>query len=251
MAGDWIKMRIGIGDDPDVIAIAARLDCDEDAVVGKLLRFWGWVSSHTLDGHARSVTDVWIDRYIGVTGFAGALQSVGWLEIGDDGIQIPGFERYLSEGAKTRALATNRQAKRRKQTSRKCHGASVIKPLPEKRREEKEKNTKEKAAIAIPATLDTKRFRGAWSEWLTYRRGRKLTVAKQTLDKQLAKLADMGETDAIASIEASITNGWQGLFGGKESRNGKPSVGVGGQVRQRDWTGVGLRRSSGGDGAGT
>ena len=38
MAGDWIKMRIDIADDPAVIGIASALDITEDEVVGKLHR---------------------------------------------------------------------------------------------------------------------------------------------------------------------------------------------------------------------
>ena len=33
MAGDWIKMRVDLGDDPAVIQIAASLDISEDEVV--------------------------------------------------------------------------------------------------------------------------------------------------------------------------------------------------------------------------
>lgn len=34
MAGDWIKMRVDLRDDPDVIGIAAATGLDEDTVVG-------------------------------------------------------------------------------------------------------------------------------------------------------------------------------------------------------------------------
>ena len=37
MAGDWIKMRNDLGDDPAVVLIAAAIDSTEDAVVGKVV----------------------------------------------------------------------------------------------------------------------------------------------------------------------------------------------------------------------
>ncbi|MFW6124617.1 MAG: hypothetical protein ACOC46_00605 [Pirellulales bacterium] len=65
----------------------------------------------------------------------------------------------------------------------------------------------------LPAALATDAFRRAWSDWIGYRRDRRLTLTARTLSQQLKALAAMGESGAIASIEASIKNGWQGLFG--------------------------------------
>jgi len=70
MAGDWIKMRVDLPEDPAVIAIAAAVNIEEDSVVGKLLRCWRWFSGHTRDGNAHGVTSAWLDRYIGVSGWA-------------------------------------------------------------------------------------------------------------------------------------------------------------------------------------
>jgi hypothetical protein len=50
----------------------------------------------------------WIDRYIGVTGFAESMVSAGWLAV-DDGIKFPDFERHNGESAKKRASATERK----------------------------------------------------------------------------------------------------------------------------------------------
>lgn len=143
MAGNWIRMRIDLGHDPDVISIAGKLGISEDEVVGKLLRFWGWVSSHSTDGNARGVTNIWIDRYIGVTGFAAALLQVGWLADSGGGITVPHFERYLSEGAKQRGLTARRVAKSRGKSNDIAVTESLQEPLLEKRREEKEKKKEE------------------------------------------------------------------------------------------------------------
>ena len=150
MAGDWIKMRVDLAADPNVIGISIAVGLDEDYVVGKLHKLWSWADQHTTDGNAKSVTQTWLDRYVGVDGFADALAAVGWLVVSDDGISIPDFERHNGESGKRRALTANRAAKRRSKsnaptvtksapTQSKSNATTVTKSAPreEKRREEK------------------------------------------------------------------------------------------------------------------
>lgn len=141
MAGDWIKMRCNLAEDPAVIAMAARLKLDEDTVVGKLHRFWSWVDQQTTDGHGAGVTRAWLDRYVRCDGFAAAMESQRWVEFGDDGLTIPNFQRHNGQTAKGRGLAADRQEKRREKVSRGCHAPAVTRALPEKRREEKSNTT--------------------------------------------------------------------------------------------------------------
>lgn len=140
MAGDWIKMRHDLPDDPAVIGVAARTGLDEDAVIGKLLRLWSWADRHTVNGDAPSVTLVWIDRHVGATGFASALVAVGWLEETSDGIRIPKFDAHISESAKQRALTARRNRKLR---DAKRDGVIVTNASTreEKRREDKAKES--------------------------------------------------------------------------------------------------------------
>lgn len=141
MAGDWIKMRIALADDPAVISIAARLSVDEFEVVGMLHHLWGWADTQSRDGHAPGVTNVWIDRYVRHAGFADAMVSVGWLGIDETGVTFPKFDRHNGETAKTRALAAERKRNQRGkvtaesgQESRNERDKSVTRE--EKRREE-------------------------------------------------------------------------------------------------------------------
>ncbi|WP_157634182.1 hypothetical protein [Burkholderia ubonensis] len=113
MAGDWIKMRIALAEDPAVIAMAARLNLDEFAIVGRLHHLWGWADVQSRDGHAPGVTNVWIDRYVRCDGFATQMQAVGWLIVTEFGIEFPRFDRHNGETAKTRASATRRKQKQR------------------------------------------------------------------------------------------------------------------------------------------
>lgn len=109
MAGDWIKMRTDLSDDPAVVAMAVRLEIDEDHVVGKLHRIWAWADRHTIDGATSGVNEAWVDKFVAKRGFAAAMQSVGWLVIAEDGIRFPGFEKHNGESAKKRADAQQRQ----------------------------------------------------------------------------------------------------------------------------------------------
>ena len=113
MAGDWIKIKTDLATDPAVIGIASRLGLEEDLVVGKLCRLWAWANTHTENGHAGSVTPDWLDKFLGVTAFAEALSDVGWLEVVDDGLEIPRFDRHNGKSAKTRATARERKRRER------------------------------------------------------------------------------------------------------------------------------------------
>jgi hypothetical protein len=134
MAGDWIKVRVNLADDPAVFAMASQLNLSNEAVVGHLIRVWSWATNQLEDGHAASVTECVLDRVSGAQGMTKAMLSVTWLSRVGTGFKFPRWERHLSQGAKARALATERQRKGR---SRKCHAESVTETRPEKRREEK------------------------------------------------------------------------------------------------------------------
>lgn len=129
MAGDWIKVEISTPEKPEVIAIAAALGIEQDAVVGKLIRFWSWCDANCKSGCAHGVTVSFVDRYCAQPGFGDAIVSVGWLRASDRGLTVPNFDRHNGQSGKTRALAARRMAKSR------C-ASSATESQPEKRREE-------------------------------------------------------------------------------------------------------------------
>jgi hypothetical protein len=134
MAGDWIKFELATIDKPEVLQMADLLNITSDDVVGKLLRVWGWFDQRSVNGDAGGVTDVtlmkFIDRHVGMVGFAACMKKVGWLT--NDG--LPNFDRHNGETAKNRALTKKRMKKMR--------NADVTQEAsPEKRREEKKETT--------------------------------------------------------------------------------------------------------------
>jgi len=132
MAGEWIKIRVDLPDDLAVIAMLPMLPqiADADHLCGKLARFWGWASRQSRSGNGPGVTRAWLDAYVGVTGFARALESVGWLTVSDKGIKIPNFDRHIPQSAKDRALTAIR-------ASRSRNGRVTLTPLLEESRVEK------------------------------------------------------------------------------------------------------------------
>ena len=113
MAGDWIKMRVNLPSDPQVIKISRLLDCSEFKVVGLLHWLWSWADAHTEDGRAVGIDCAWINKQAGTEGpmgFCQALVRVGWLHMEDDWIQIPNFATHNGASAKSRANGARRAA---------------------------------------------------------------------------------------------------------------------------------------------
>lgn len=111
MAGDWIKMRVDLRDDPAVFKLAEILNIDELHVIGCLFCFWAWVDKHAVDGHVDAATSRLVDKVSMKPGFADAMVSVGWLQIDDSGVTMPNFQRHNGESAKERGLKNARQAR--------------------------------------------------------------------------------------------------------------------------------------------
>lgn len=249
MAGDWLKVRHDLHDDPSVIQIAAALEMPEDEVVGKLVRFWTWVdrqcatekvtlaaSRSRNESDARSVTVAWLDRYVGAPGFADAMFAAGWLVDTRGDIIIPNFDRHLSQGAKRRALAARRNAKLRHERD----GVSVTNVTPGASRnelleKEKEKELQEgdkpplppkpraaKKPATIPPVLDTSAFLAAWADYTQHRREKRATMTATAEKAALKKLAGWGVARAVAALENSTASGYTGIIEPDRKTHGKP-----------------------------
>jgi hypothetical protein len=150
VAGDWIKMEKATARKPEVLQLADLLAIHPDHALGLCFRFWSWCDDQMTSGHAPSVTSVTLDSVFGHAGFASALITVGWLRVREGSLEVPNFDRHLSDSAKNRALSGERKKKQRAgvtELSRSNRDKSVTRE--EKRREEKTEviNT---VAIASP-----------------------------------------------------------------------------------------------------
>ncbi len=87
---------------------------------------------------------------------------------------------------------------------------------------------------AFPPELDSQNFRDAWDRWAEYRKQARLKPYTPIgATSQLTQLAKLGSARAIAAIENSIANAYQGIFepklqpannGGKPARYGPPGT---------------------------
>ena len=154
MAGDWIKMRIDLADDPAVIGLAAALKINEDEIVGKLHRLWSWADKHTSSGFVPHITAKWIDRHLEKGGFAAQMQAVGWLVITPEGVTFPSFDRHNGKSAKSRAENTERardSRKKRDASVTNCERLSQKKRDENVTREEKRREEKRNPYLASPS----------------------------------------------------------------------------------------------------
>ena len=88
-----------------------------------------------------------------------------------------------------------------------------------------------KAEIPIPALLDTPEFRTVWADWEQHRREKKQTITPTTRNRQLKNMAEIGVVRAIAAIEESISQGWQGIY---EPKGGVAAGGIPVWKRMKD-----------------
>jgi hypothetical protein len=235
MSDDWIKYRVGLPTNPRVIKIAGILRKPIPHIVGSLMAFWAIGDKHTTDGVLDGYTPDVVDDMIGLRGFAEALRTVGWLEVGDGSVTIPDFDEHNSQSAKRRASKAKdmeRYRCRSVDNARPQNDHKLTTERPPEKEEEKEqskKKTKTGAAPPLgvfPDVLDTPEFRAAWAEYEANRR--EIGYAKLTPRGQSKKFKDFvewGHDAAIQSINESIANGWTGLFRPARVQPAKPSNG--------------------------
>lgn len=158
MAGDWIKIEKATARKREVLMIAGELGIHPDHSFGLCFRFWSWCDDNLSTGHALGVTNVLLDQLLGHDGFSLALINAGWLEENDGSLQVPNFDRHVSQSAKDRALANERKRIQRDKVtkeSRLGRDKKETEARPEKRREEKSIKKEAKAScLASPDVLE-------------------------------------------------------------------------------------------------
>lgn len=114
MAGDWIKMRGNLWDDPRIARLCDLTDSGEAPVIGALYWLWATADQHTEDGILPGLTLRQIDRKTGVIGMGAALVAIGWLADHTDGVLIVRFDEHNGSSAKRRSMEAQRKANGRK-----------------------------------------------------------------------------------------------------------------------------------------
>jgi len=148
MAGDWIKMRGNLWDDPRIAKLCDMTDQGEAAIVGALYWLWAAADQHTEDGCMPGLTLRQIDRKTGVVGFGAALVAIGWLVDDPQGVVIVNFEEHNGTSAKRRCTDAQRKANIRNVSASdadkpKTDEGQKTPTLGAREREEKEKRREE------------------------------------------------------------------------------------------------------------
>lgn len=110
MAGEWIKMRTNLWDDPRVSHLCDLVAQPEAMVVGGLYWLWSMADEHSEDGVLPGMTLRAIDRKTGVAGLGDALVQIGWLAEVDGGIEVVKFSEHNGVSAKRRCQDAQRKA---------------------------------------------------------------------------------------------------------------------------------------------
>jgi hypothetical protein len=155
MAGDWIKMRGNLWDDPRVSRLCDLTDQSEAAIVGGLYWLWATADQHTENGVMPGLTIRQIDRKTGVQGLGQALCDIGWVADHPEGVRIVNFEEHNGSSAKRRATDAQRKATGRtvsasdadKQRTEDGQNAPDCGAREEKRREEKKEQEKQPSVV--------------------------------------------------------------------------------------------------------
>jgi hypothetical protein len=215
--------RTELRDHPKFRRLAHTLKLPTPYVLGLLECLWqtGYQSGSDFIGDS---TDVELcSEWPGEPGvLTSALLACGWIDEADGKYCIHDLYDHAPEYAKKRMrarrayreqteAAQNGAEKRRKAQN----GADSAKSarVPNPTQPNPTEGSKEPSTVCtVPDVLNTPAFLEAWENWLAYRRERKTKTTDRTKSAQLATLAAVGETSAIAAIEKSIRNGWQGLF---------------------------------------
>ena len=167
MAGDWIKMRGNLWDDPRISKIVEATDTNEATVIGGLYWLWATADQHSEDGILLGLTPKSIDRKTGINGFGVALISIGWLADHPEGVRITHFEEHNGTSAKSRLMTAKRVAEH------KSNAKVTVAPLPEqaqtvteplpREREREEKEIKETKSKSKAETQAASRLPADWS----------------------------------------------------------------------------------------
>lgn len=216
MALEWIKFELHTSNKPEVWEIASKLGIDPDAVVGKLLRVWGWFSNQTTDGNAPSVTKALLDRDCGVTGFCEAMIEAKWMIEENGMIRLPNFDRHNSQTAKTRALTAKRVASHKSKANARSVTSGVTSALPreDKIREEvnththQENNSFSKKKIDFSKSKTDRippEVQDAFARWVQFRFDRDgVRMGEIQQEAVLMDLLRRGRDKAVADVNFSI-----------------------------------------------
>lgn len=219
MAGDWIKMRGNLWDDPRVSKICDLTGEGEAAVIGGLYWVWATADQHSEDGIMPGLSLRQIDRKTGIDGFGDALVLIGWLADHPEGVRIVRFDEHNGASAKKRCATAKRVAKHRSSNDEVTHQAlrdgaeAVTEALARERVREREDtepigsvNKRSRTLAVRPSEVPEQ----VWADFLAIRKAKRAPLTESAISgiEAQARLAGITLADALA---VCCSRGWQGF----------------------------------------
>lgn len=217
MAGDWIKMRGNLWDDPRVSGICDLIDATEASVIGGLYWLWSTADQHTEDGILPGLTLRSIDRKTALPGFGSALVDIGWVETSEDGITIVRFDEHNGTSAKRRCMEAQRKANSRKLSANDADttetaDAETRKGCVAREREREDISTTDvvdkphakRASLAKPDDVSET----VWADFLATRKAKRSLLTETAL-QGIRREADKIGFSLEEALQMSCARGWQ------------------------------------------
>ena len=113
MAGDWMPVDCNIATKPEVLMVALKHQLEPEVVVGRMIRLWAWAWYLSADGKVPAGLDAVAAAAGGDADFWKSVRDVGWLIVGENSVEIPGWEDRFSNAAKRRMENTRYQKDKR------------------------------------------------------------------------------------------------------------------------------------------
>jgi hypothetical protein len=225
-------MKKGTCNHPKMGKLARILGIPRHQAVGIMVELWEWVADYAVAGNVGIHTNEDIASGIGWEGEAStlidALVGSGWVDSCDTNrLIIHDWETGCDEWIKKRIKRINGAADNGCQRHPKSASLGKVRGGKVRIGIERGSGGKPNKPVPppIPDVLATDTFKATWSDWLAYLTERKKPPTERTVKMQLKKLEAMGHDQAIAAIETSITNGWQGIFEpGPSAKSGQPAA---------------------------
>jgi hypothetical protein len=250
MAGDWIKMRVGLTTNPRVMRIAecliedgkflewsglsygisgypplseagqraerhAALRVTRYVTVTALLRFWGYANEHAKGELIAGIFPEDVDEITGVPGFADAIEAAGWAEFDPSGgMTLPNFHEH-NTSADARSSGAERQKRYRERHRQDDTESNVtrdvtVTPREEKRREEE----KQKKDAPTGAANDPELFEGVdpqvVADFKALRKAKKCTITP-TAVAGIKREAEKAGLTLESALRICCERGWAGF----------------------------------------
>lgn len=243
MAGEWIAMGADLWTSPELVKLSAfcqqcvsTCQTRESAkclAVGALYRFWSIVDVHCDSGILTGYSASDVDYEVGISGWCGAMESVGWLKHSPQGLVVPGFEKWFSRSAKRRRMNAVYQAESRARRQQPVSIPADKKLTTVQKRRVQKNKKRSPLPPSVPGPLNTPEFCAAWESWQRHRSEIKKPLKPEQAAAQLEQFLEWGIPRSLAAIRHTIKQGWQGLRE-PDTNNHKPDDDLKEAFRLRD-----------------